>query len=101
MFAIDPNDSFWDTVDDELVKIRTKAQNNPVKITRSVLPLYFFLVNLPNFRAFSYFKAILEADQKAYRGDDPSASYTLPTSVTSADAWQTEVDNLLDGTAAL
>ncbi|KAF8812824.1 hypothetical protein BYT27DRAFT_6402719 [Phlegmacium glaucopus] len=82
MFAIDPNDSFWDTVDDELVKIRTKAQNNPVKITR-------------------YFKAILEADQKAYLGDYPSVSYTLPTSVTSADAWQTEVNSLLDGTAAL
>ncbi|KAF8801375.1 hypothetical protein BYT27DRAFT_7245243 [Phlegmacium glaucopus] len=60
MFAIDPNDSFWDTVDDELVKIRTKAQNNPVKIMR-------------------YFKAILEADQKAYLGDNPSVSYTLPT----------------------
>lgn len=101
MFAIDPNDSFWDTVDDELVKIRTKAKNDAAKITRSVLPLYFFLANLLNFLVFSYFKAILDADQKAFRGDNPSASYTLPTSVTSADTWQTEVDNLLDGTAAL
>jgi hypothetical protein len=51
MFAINPNDSFWDTVDDELVKIRTKAKNDTVKITWSVHPLYFFLANLSNFLA--------------------------------------------------
>ena len=49
---------------------------------------------------FSYFKGILEADRKQYRGSDPSAEYTIPLSVMSTDVWQTQVDSLLDGNIA-
>lgn len=49
---------------------------------------------------FSYFKAILDTNQKKYVGDASSEAYTIPVSYLSADLWQAGVDALLTGNAS-
>jgi hypothetical protein len=48
------------------------------------------------FRHYSYFSAILKADQDEYPGDQ-SAVIDIPSTITTGDGWQVAVENLIDG----